>query len=311
MELKQKASSTGFRVLFLLDLLLKAPLTKTDMVNELSKNPYVSNVSKETVRLDLNTLKSAGFEIQNLGRGKDYKYKINWSPIKFGITKKELRVLSRTKDAVIKLSDPFYIIKLYKLFEKISKAVEDENAVFELLNFRYFLDINFQILNELYALANRKKTVLLLYNSPNSSTKEIPVKLKEIKYTGSKLHLIGTSEKYPDNTVLRVDNIVKIIKILSKKEEKELLQKKGARKTSYRINKEYKNTMNLLLEEKIIKETFSYIETEVKSDNDFMVIQRLLSFGEDLISIKNKDIKEKYLNMLQNMYEIYNKNKGV
>ncbi len=311
MELKQKASSTGFRVLFLLDLLLKAPLTKTDMVNELSKNPYVSNVSKETVRLDLNTLKSAGFEIQNLGRGKDYKYKINWSPIKFGITKKELRVLSRTKDAVIKLSDPFYIIKLYKLFEKISKAVEDENAVFELLNFRYFLEVDLQILNELYALTNRKKTVLLLYNSPNSSTKEIPVKLKEIKYTGSKLHLIGTSEKYPDNTVLRVDNIVKIIKILSKKEEKELLQKKGARKTSYRINKEYKNTMNLLLEEKIIKETFSYIETEVKSDNDFMVIQRLLSFGEDLISIKNKDIKEKYLNMLQNMYEIYNKNKGV
>ncbi len=311
MELKQKASSTGFRVLFLLDLLLKAPLTKTDMVNELSKNPYVSNVSKETVRLDLNTLKSAGFEIQNLGRGKDYKYKINWSPIKFGITKKELRVLSRTKDAVIKLSDPFYIIKLYKLFEKISKAVEDENAVFELLNFRYFLDINFQILNELYILTNRKKTVLLLYNSPNLGKKEIPVKLKEIKYTGSKLHLIGTSEKYPDNTVLRVDNIVKIIKILSKKEEKELLQKKGARKTSYRINKECKNTMNLLLEEKIIKETFSYIETEVKSDNDFMVIQRLLSFGEDLISIKNKDIKEKYLNMLQNMYEIYNKNKGV
>lgn len=311
MELKQKASSTGFRVLFLLDLLLKAPLTKTDMVNELSKNPYVSNVSKETVRLDLNTLKSAGFEIQNLGRGKDYKYKINWSPIKFGITKKELRVLSRTKDAVIKLSDPFYIIKLYKLFEKISKAVEDENAVFELLNFRYFLEVDLQILNELYALTNRKKTVLLLYNSPNSGKKEIPVKLKEIKYTGSKLHLIGTSEKYPDNTVLRVDNIVKIIKILSKKEEKELLQKKGARKTSYRINKECKNTMNLLLEEKIIKETFSYIETEVKSDNDFMVIQRLLSFGEDLISIKNKDIKEKYLNMLQNMYEIYNKNKGV
>ena len=311
MELKQKASSTGFRVLFLLDLLLKAPLTKTDMVNELSKNPYVSNVSKETVRLDLNTLKSAGFEIQNLGRGKDYKYKINWSPIKFGITKKELRVLSRTKDAVIKLSDPFYIIKLYKLFEKISKAVEDENAVFELLNFRYFLEVDLQILNELYALTNRKKTVLLLYNSPNSSTKEIPVKLKEIKYTGSKLHLIGTSEKYPDNTVLRVDNIVKIIKILSKKEEKELFQMKGVRKTSYRINKECKNTMNLLLEEKIIKETFSYIETEVKSDNDFMVIQRLLSFGEDLISIKNKDIKEKYLNMLQNMYEIYNKNKGV
>ncbi len=36
-----------------------------------------------------------------------------------------------------------------------------------------------------------------------------------------------------------------------------------------------------------------------------MIIQRLLSYGEDLISIKNKDIKEKYLLKLAEIKKIY------
>ena len=36
-----------------------------------------------------------------------------------------------------------------------------------------------------------------------------------------------------------------------------------------------------------------------------MIVQRLLSFGDDLISIKNKDIKEKYLEALKNIFEPY------
>ena len=300
MELKQKASSTGFRVLFLLDLLLRAPIKKDDIIEELSKNPYVSNVSNETVRLDLNTLKSAGFEIENLGKEKDYKYRINWSPIKFSITKKELRVLTQTKDAVLKLSNPDFIIKLYRLFEKVSKVIDDENAVFELLNFRYFLD--FQILKELNVLIKRKKEVVLLYNSPNSGLKEIQIKLKSFKYNGSKLHLTGTSSNYPDNTVLRADNIVKIVKILGKKETS---IKTAHKKTVFKINPKCLKNMSLLEEEKILKETKHYIEIELKSDNDFMIVQRLLSFGDDLISIKNKDIKEKYLEALKNIFEPY------
>ena len=303
MELKQKASSTGFRVLLLLDLLLEAPQTKDEIINKLLKNPLVETVSKETIRLDLNTLKSAGFEIENLGRASGYKYKINWSPIKFKLTKKELKVLSRTKDAVLKLSNWEYILALYKVFEKISGLIEDDEAVYELLNFRYFSNIDFQILKELNALTKRKKTIVLLYNSPNSGTKEIQIKLKEIKYTGSKLHLIGTSEKYPDNTVLRVDNILKIIKIVRKDEEE--IKKVRIKKTIYKVKKAAIDSMNFLSEEKILKETKGEIEIELKSDNDFMVIQRLLSFGEDLISIKNKDVKEKYLETLKSALKNY------
>ena len=91
-----------------------------------------------------------------------YKYKINWSPIKFKLTKKELSVLCNLKNAVIELSEPYYIIKLYRLFEKITQFIEDDDNINELMNFQYFLNVDFTLLNELYTLIKRKKEVKLL-----------------------------------------------------------------------------------------------------------------------------------------------------
>ena len=61
MELKQKVSTTGLRILSVLDILLKGPASKNEISDSLVKIPLVETVSKETIRLDLNTLKSAGF----------------------------------------------------------------------------------------------------------------------------------------------------------------------------------------------------------------------------------------------------------
>lgn len=302
MELKQKASSTGFRVLFLLDLLLNTPLSKDEIISKLSSNPYITNISKETVRLDLNTLKAAGFEIENTGKAQNYKYKINWSPIKIKFTKKELNVLINARNAILKLSDWEYIVNLYCLFEKISKFIKDEDEINELMDFGYFLNVDFKILKELNALTKRKKEILLLYNSPNSGKKEIAIKLKEIKYNDSKLYLTGTSKDYPDNTILRVDNVLNIIKILK---ESKTGKKSPQKKMQYRIHPNAKEYLNLLGEEKILKENDTFIEIEIKSDNEFSVIQRLLSFGDDLILIKDKEIKEKYTLTLKNMLKTY------
>lgn len=302
MELKQKASSTGFRTLILLDLLLKEPLTKGEILERLSRNPYIANFSKETLRLDLNTLKAAGFEIQNTGKTDNYRYKINWSPIQFRLTRKELNVILRTKEALIKLSNWEYIVRLYGFFEKIAPLIKDENDINELMNFHHFSKINLKTLKELNALSARKKEVVLLYNSPNSGIKEIQIKLKGIKYNGSKLYITGTSKNYPGNTVLRVDNIIKIVKMLNTKEN---IKKPAAKKIIYKITPESTENINFLDEEKILKETKNYIEIELKSENDFMAVQRLLSFGDGLISIKNKDIGEKYSDTLKEVFKKY------
>lgn len=306
MELKQKVSTTGIRILSVLDILLKGAASKNEILEILAKDSRIKNISKEAIGLDINTLKSAGFEIENMGKSASYRYKINWNPIKFKLTRKEFFVLCNIKNAVIELSEPCYIIKLYKLFEKITKFIEGDEDINEFMNFQYFTSIDFTLLNELYALAKRRKDVKLLYNSPNSGQKEILIKLKDIKYNNLKLYLTGYCPNYPDITVLRADNIIKIIKILK---PRETISKPKIKTVAYKIKADTKNKTNILDEEKIIDQNNNFINIEMKSDNDFMIIQRLLNFGHKLISIKNKDIKEKYLTELYAIKEIYGENK--
>ncbi len=301
MELKQKVSITGLRTLSILDILLKGPASKKEISDILINNPQFKNISSEAIALDINTLKSAGFEIENLGKKENYRYKINWHPIKFKLTKTELKVLCNMKNAAIELSEPIFIIRLCNFLNKITKYIENDSDN-ELMNFQYFLNIDFELFMELYALTKRKKDVVLFYNSPHSGKKEIPIKLKEIKYNNSKLYLTGFSPDYPDTTVLRMDNILKVVKILRANEN---FNKAKIKTVCYKIKPDAKEKMNLLNEEKIILENKNFIKIEFKSDNDFTIIQRLLSYGGDLISIKNKDIKEKYLLKLAKIEKIY------
>lgn len=306
MELKQKASLTGFRMLYILDILLKGPVSKNEILDILSKKDDLEgNITKETIGLDINTLKSAGFEIENTGKSNNYRYKINWSPIKLKLTKKEMQVLLNTRDAIIEIEDWEDIVKLYGLFKKISNFIEDEDAINELMNFGYFLNIDFEILKELNVLCKRKKEVKLLHKSQTGSIKEIAIKLKEIKYISSKLYVTGTSLSYPDGVFLRVDNIVKILKILP---QKDLIKKPKAKNIIYKINPSIIDSVSLLGEERILKQNKNFIQIELKSYNNFMALQRLLGYGRALIDIKNHDIKKEYLKNLENMQKIYKEN---
>ena len=193
-------------------------------------------------------------------------------------------------------------MRLYGLFEKITPLIKDENDINELMNFHQFSNIDFKTLKELNALSARKKEVILLYNSPNSGIKEIQIKLKGIKYNGSKLYITGISKNYTGSTILRADNIKKKKKMLNTKES---LKKPAVKKIICKITPEGRNATGFLDEEKILKETKNYIEIELKSDNDFMAVQRLLSFGDGLISIKNKDIERKYTDALKEILKKY------
>ncbi len=297
MELKQKASLTGFRVLFILNMLLREELSKSEILQRLQSNPdyILNNITKETIRLDINTLKKAGFGIENTGKSNNYRYKINWCPIKIKLTKKEMNVLINTKKAVISLSKLSHILKLYKFFKKICRFLSDDEQINELLNFENITNIDLKVLNELNVLAKRNKEVLILYNSANSGIKEISIKLKEIKYSNKKVYITGTSKDYPDNTVLKAESIVKILKILKSRQSFEY---KKTDKIIYRLKPASKEHFNLLEEEKIIEENNDFIKIELNADNSFMAIQRLLSYGEDLIEIEDEEINSKYLEKL-------------
>jgi len=102
-----------------------------------------------------------------------------------------------------------------------------------------------------------------------------------------------------------VDKIIKILKILP---QKDLIKKPKSKNIVYKINPSNINSINLLAEERILKQNKNFIQIELKSYNNFMAIQRLLGYGRALIDIKNNDIKKEYLESLNNMRKIYKEN---
>ena len=61
----------------------------------------------------------------------------------------------------------------------------------------------------------------------------------------------------------------------------------------------------MLDEEKILEENGNYINIELEADNSFAAVQRLLSYGDDLIEIKNKETKAEYIEKLMAIRKKY------
>lgn len=302
MQPKRKLTLTGYRVLFILKLLLIKPMSKKEILSELEADSYVGKISADSLRLDIKTLRDAGFIISHPKKAAGYKYEIDWSPIKLKLTQKELSLLNALKSSAIQLTSWQYIIKLYTVMEKIAKYTDEDEALFKLLNFEYFVNIDFKFLKELNTLIENKSEVVLLYNSPNSGLKEIKINLCYLKYNGSKLHVYGKSSKYPNLLSLRLDNIEKIIKIIKMKTTPE---RKVNKTVIYKISAKEKEFFAPEQNEVIISCDNEYIKVRAYIENEFIFIQRLLSFGENFIEVDNKTIKNKLVKYLKSARKLY------
>ncbi len=161
-------NQTGFRVLTILKLLMEDAKTKDELLRSVNACPYVNEISKDTIKLDISTLKSLGFEIKTIESSGLKKYQLKFSPLKINLTKSQVGAINQIKRAVISLWEWRYIIALYRTLDKISKFVKDKELADEILDFQYFLRIDFELLKELDCLAQKKSEVTLKYNSPKA-----------------------------------------------------------------------------------------------------------------------------------------------
>ena len=153
-----------------------------------------------SVTLDINTLKSAGFEIISGNKSNNYCYELKLIPIKIKFTKKEIRVLLGTKKALFQFMDFRYIISLYEVFEKISKLIESDEQAESLLNFGNILRTNFKILKELDVHCKHKNEIVVFYASPSGKKREMTLRCEKIEYS---------NDQYTINSVVEtIDRLV-------------------------------------------------------------------------------------------------------
>ena len=121
-------------MLLLLQLLMQGPLSKEDIIKSVEQNEYIKEISPDTIRLDINTLKNAGFEIENSIIGDKYVYILKSNPLEIKFSKEELNTLNRIKQVALDLWNWKDIISLYETLEKICHFINDEEIKNSILN---------------------------------------------------------------------------------------------------------------------------------------------------------------------------------
>ena len=303
LKINNNLAQTGLRVLFVMQLLLRGPVSKAQIIEEISNNPYLKEVTADTVTLDINTLKSAGFEIISGNKGNNYCYELKLIPIKIKFTKKEMRVLLKTKKALFRFMDFRYIISLYAVFEKISKLLEYDEQAEALLNFGNILRTNFKMLKELDVHCRHNNEIVIFYNSPSGKKREMTVVCKDIEYSkkNDKLYLWAECSEY-GSVYLRTDHIKRIVKIVKVNSK----LKNTHSQCLYKITNEGFDSLNLSTCAKVLSISDKCVLVKEEYFNEFNLIQNLLSYGDCLVEIENEAIRQKTLKVIQDVRELYN-----
>lgn len=303
-NLDKNVAQTGLRILFIIKLLLIEPRKKADLVNAINKNPILSNVSKDTISLDIETLNKCGFNILKKGRCKGQYYVLDKTPFSIGLQRKELKALKLAKKAAFSYFDFRDLISLYETLEKIAPYIENEKRAQELLNFGIFLKVNFDLVKKLDEHCKNNDKITILYKTPREiKPRKITLSCLYLEYfkNTDKLYLWGIADDYTEPVYLRADKILKIEKVFDKKESKKL----NFSNLNFEISTTKNSQIEIAQNEQIMAIDQKTVKLSAKYYNKFNMTQRLLSFGAGLVGIGNKKFKNDVVKELKAILEVY------
>ena len=298
-ELNQ-ISLTGIRALVFMGLLIKGPhsfdeIKKTFIDLKIMEDYH----SDDIVRIDLNTIKLMGCEIDRCSAKTNFKYVLKKHPFAFKIPEEELKIVKKVYNIVKQNSDLKTLLEYHELFERIAKYICDEETKENVLGISILKYYNIQDVMNLIADCQNNVTLDLLYKKPNSSTTRRQIVAQEIVCKNDKLYLHGYDLEKKDAIVL---NVLRIESILSKHFEKKQIKKLS---TNVRFILKDFDEKELETNEMIINKDNNIYTVEGAYHNSFLAIQRMLSFGHKCTILEPAEIKNQVIQKIKEMREIY------
>lgn len=296
-------SLTGIRSLVLLGLLIDEPRSLEDIRKAfIGYNIMEGSNSDDILRIDMNTLKSIGCEISRADHRTNNKYKLLSHPFKINIEEKEINVLKRAFNNIKENADISVIMQYDSLFKKIAKYVSNEDIKEQLAGLSPLKSYNLGIIDELKIACKHKKLVKLIYKSPAVSTETTKqIIADKVIMQNNKLYFYGVDKDSEQAVYLNIRRILKILFIGENNDNITVMPVK----VKFFL-KDF-GVPGLDENENIISGDIPdgfIIEGEYH--NEFLAIQRMLSFGSRCTVIEPEEIKNKIVDILKNMKEIYN-----
>ncbi len=302
-EHKSWISLTGYRTLFVLKLLLEKPRTIDELICELSKNKNTQkSLSKDTIRITLKTLKSAGCVFAKSSKTNSYKYEILSHPFNLYFTDDELNSLIKLRSKTSLDLSWQDVFALNKLYERIISLTKDKEKLELIKSTAPLYDIDEDILAQLSSPKLFGKKVQIKYYSPKNGEEVFDIVVGKISYDEGKLYLHCFNYKYNANGLLNIERIREIQTVyLSQTIEEHYLYE-----VVYELFGESKDNFEKKDFETILSKNEEKLTVKASVNNEFCFVQRLLLFGADFKIISPDFFREKLINkikMIQKGYE--------
>jgi len=189
-----QVSLTGARTIFLIGLLLEGPKS-FDEINDFftSHDILIKRYSKDTIRMDINCLRSFGFKITKATPKTDGKFVLLYSPIGLNTTSKEITALKKLyalKSSGLSIDD---LLNYETLFNKISELTLSDEHKEMLKGISRFKGLDKNLINEINLDCKKKNQITILYESPSSGEREITIQTDKLDFRSDKLYLFGSN----------------------------------------------------------------------------------------------------------------------
>lgn len=295
-------SLTAYRTLFVLRLLLEEGRSLEELTQFLSENEITKkSISKDTIKITINTLENAGCEIARPSKFNGYKYVLHSHPFSLGISLEELDILMRLREGFIQEISWRKVLVLNDLFEKIislSLSIEQKEYV---TNTKALINVNEKLVEEFEKLVSLGKKVQIKYNSPKHGEEDIDIIPKKIVFENSNLYLFAYSFKYGENSLFNFSRINAINTVYLEN----LSMPNNSFEVEYKVFGVALSSFELTDNETIVSKNEKEITVKAKVDNEFSFIQRLLLLGADFKIVTPYSFKEKLINMIKQMRKRY------
>lgn len=296
-------SLTGLRALTLIGLLAEAPHSLEEIREKFLENKIMDkSQSDDILRIDMNTIKSFGCEISRIKTDNGYKYFLTKHPFDISITKDDVKVFKKLYD---KIKNSISISKLFeidKFLNKVAEHIYDTEVREALLGISFLKHYDRDMARELDAACVNGYTLRLNYKKTYAAvTSEKEIIAQKLVYVNNKLYLYGYDTEKKDFSTLLLNRIQSVI---SKR-----ITCEGCEKNKFKVKFLLKNSYGDLLtkEEKILETQDGGYLTEGNYYNEFLAMQRVLSFGSKCTVIEPKEFRNKIVSKLKEMRKLYEK----
>lgn len=224
-------------------------------------------------------------------------YYINKADTNLEFTREEMDAISDAKKLLIAQKNYDRIRKTMRLFYKLAKCMKDKDMLREFVDFGYYSTVNWYLVKQLEKHCKQKDVIALRYIVPQGECRIITIHADALKVSNwsQRLYLHGVFEGSKHFSHLPVDRIFMIKNVVKRSKRFDIV----TNMLTYVVSKKLYEKMYVDAREKIVETNGDKVTIERPIDDDFYLIQRLLSFCPEIYYISDERIKTLFKEKLE------------